>query len=325
MKVLILGGTRFLGPALVESLTARGHNVTLANRGLSDPDGIAGIEQLVLDRADGHAGLEGRRWDAAIDTSGMLPGIVADAAGRLAPYVGRYCFISSISVYQEASSPIDESSPTVDIPDPLPEVVTPETYGALKLLCERAVWSAFGARAFVVRPGLVVGPRDRSDRFTYWVRRIADGGTVLAPGRPDRNVQFIDVRDLAEWLVHGLENELSGTYNATGPAEALTMGALLDTCARVAGIAPHLVWLSDAQIEAAGLGAWIELPLWIPEKDDAVIRAVDFRRALAAGLRFRPLAETVGDTLGWDRSRPRDVTLNAGLDREREAAALAGV
>jgi 2'-hydroxyisoflavone reductase len=325
MDVVILGGTRFLGPALVDALHERGHRATLANRGLSEPEGIGGTEHLPLDRTAGHEAFEGRSWDVAIDTSGMLPGGVGHGAGRLAAHVGHYCFVSSISVYREASTPIDESSPTVEIPAELPEAVTAETYGALKLACERAVWTAFGARALVVRPGLVVGPRDRSDRFTYWVRRVAEGGTMLAPGRPERNVQFVDVRDLALFIVTALENKTSGTYNVTGPAEPLTMAEFLDTCARVAGIAPQLVWLSDAQIEAAGLGAWIELPLWIPEKDDAVIRAVDCRRAIAAGLRFRPLKETVGDTLGWDRSRSREIPLNAGLDAEREAAALATV
>ena len=323
MNVLILGGARFLGRALVDALAARGDRITLANRGLSEPAGIPGTEHLLLDRSAGYSALAGRSWDAVIDTSGMLPGVVSEAARALAGSTGRYCFVSTISVYRDGVDPLDETSPTVDIPLDLPSEMTPETYGALKVLCERATSEAYGRHALIVRPGLIVGPYDRSDRFTYWVRRVARGGTILAPGRPERTLQFIDVRDLAEWIVAAIASGRSGTFNATGPRSPLTMRAVLDACARIAGSTPRFVWLSDAQLAAAGLGPWMQVPLWIPEGEDAMIRAVDISRAIDAGLTFRPLDETVDATLQWDRTRPQNEPLKAGLSEEREAAALA--
>lgn len=300
MDVLVLGGTRFLGRAVVDALLANGSRVTLVHRALSEPNGIPGTESIVFDRAEGHAPLRDRHWDAAIDLSGTLPAIVADAAQTLAERVGRYLYVSSISVYREdAAPPIDEASATVDIPETLPDEVTIEAYGAQKVLSERAVQAAFGDRAIVVRPGLIVGPRDRSDRFTYWVRRVARGGTVLAPGRPERPVQFIDVRDLGAWIARAVAAGASGTFNATGPAAPLSMGDLLATCALVAGASPRFVWVSDGTMTAEGLGPWMEVPLWVPEGEDALVSDVDCRRAIAAGLTFRSLEETVRATLDW--------------------------
>ena len=326
MEILILGGTRFLGRALVDACIGQGDRVTIVHRGKSMPEGISGAESLVFDRAEGHAPLAGRRWDAAIDTSGQLHRIVGDAARTLAGSVDRYCFVSSISVYQDSNEKIDEWSPTVEIPPDLPAEMTMETYGAQKVMCERAVEQVFGERAFVVRPGLIVGPHDVSDRFTYWVRRIgeaSDREAVLAPGNPERAIQFIDVRDLAEWMVRAVRDGASGTFNATGPERPVTMRATLESCARVASTSPRFVWLSDAEMAAAGLEPWMQVPLWIPEGEDGLVSKVDIGRALAAGLRFRPLDETVRATLEWDRARPQDAPMRAGIARDREREVLA--
>jgi 2'-hydroxyisoflavone reductase len=322
MDVLILGGTHFLGRALVDALVAGGDAVTLVHRGVAAA-GLPGTTSIVFDRNDGHALLAGKRWDAVIDCSGMQPHVVADAAQALAECVSLYCFISTISVYRDGVEPIDERSPVVDVPHDMPPDVTGATYGPKKVLCERAVEATFGERALIVRPGLIVGPYDRSDRFTYWVRRIAAGGTIAAPGRPERTVQFIDVRDVAEWVVRAARARLGGTFNATGPAAPLAMRTVLDACANVARTTPRFVWISDSDLLAAGVGPWMEMPLWIPDSEDAMIRAVDCRKAIAAGLAFRQLDDTVAATLAWDRTRSREVALQAGLASDREAALLA--
>lgn len=322
MEVLILGGTRFLGRAIAETLLARGHRVTLFHRGATLPDGIEGAENIVGDRTQSLDALRGRRWDAAVDTSGTLPAVVERSVTLLQGSVAKYAYVSSVSVFRDGSVAIDENGPLVEIPASLPDEVTIEAFGAQKVLAERAVVAGFGERAFVVRPGLIVGPHDRSDRFTYWVRRIADGGTILAPGRPERFVQFIDVRDLAEWMVRALEAECAGTFNATGPADVWTMQHVLDTCANAVGVAPQIVWVPEEFLLAENVGAWIEVPLWVPELDDAMLHAVDCRRAIESGLTIRPLEATVRATLEWDRGRSRQAPLAAGLARERETQLL---
>ena len=322
MDVLVLGGTRFLGRSIAETLLARGHRVTLFHRGATLPAGIAGAENVLGDRTRSLAALRGRHWDVAVDTSGTLPAVVEQSLAALEACVARYCYVSSVSVYRDGSVAIDEESPIVEIPATLPAEITPEAYGAQKFLSERAALAAFGERAFVVRPGLIVGPHDRSDRFTYWVRRMAEGGAILAPGRPERFVQFIDVRDLAEWMARALENECAGTFNATGPADAWTMQQVLNTCAAVAGVTPRIVWIPEEFLLANEVGAWIEVPLWVPERDDAMLHAVDCDRAIESGLTIRPLEETVRATLEWDRGRARDLPLAAGLAAERETELL---
>jgi 2'-hydroxyisoflavone reductase len=322
LDILILGGTRFLGRSIAETLLARGHKVTVFHRGATLPDGIAGAENILGDRTQSLAALRGRHWDAAVDTSATLPGLVERSVAVLKDCVARYCYVSSVSAYRDAAVAIDENSPTVEIPASLPDEVTVEAYGAQKVLSERAVLSGFGDRAFIVRPGLIVGPHDRSDRFTYWVRRMADGGTILGPGRPARFVQFIDVRDLADWMVRALEGGCSGTFNATGPADAWTMEQVLDTCATAAGVASQMVWVSEEFLLAQGAGPWIEVPLWVPELDDATLHAVDCSRATESGLTIRPLEETVRATLAWDQGRSRNDPLAAGLTPEREARLL---
>jgi 2'-hydroxyisoflavone reductase len=321
MDILILGGTRFLGRATAEALMARGHRVTLFHRGQTLPEGLSGAENVIGDRAQGLESLAGRHWDAAIDMWATVPAVTASAATMLASQVERYWYVSSLSAYREdAPAPILESSPLVDVPDVLPSEVTMEAYGAQKVASERAVLETFGERATIVRPGLIVGPYDRSDRFTYWVRRVARGGTILAPDRPERLMQFIDVRDLGEWMATGLERGLSGIYNATGPA--IRVGDVLEVCAKVAGTAPAFVWIPEAWLLREGVGPWMELPLWVPLEQEAMITGTDCSRAARDGLVFRPLEQTVRDTLAWDRTRPLDEPLKAGLDAEKETRLL---
>src|SRR5262249_55921530 len=245
MKLLILGGTIFLGRYLVEAALAAGHDVTLFNRGQHNPELYPEVEKLRGDRDGGLAALRGRRWDAVVDTSGYLPRVARASAELLADAVDHYTFISSISVYPHFRSlGTDESAPVDTLDDPNIEEVTGETYGPLKALCEQAAEQALPGRTLVIRPGLIVGPHDYSDRFTYWVRRVAQGGEVLAPERPDWHTQIIDVRDLAEWTLRMAERRLVGVYNATGPAYDLSFGQLLDTCRAVSGSDARFTWVS---------------------------------------------------------------------------------
>ncbi len=323
MRLLILGGTVFLGRHLVEAALARGHDVTLFNRGQQNAELFPDLEKLRGDRDGGLAALQGRRWDAVIDTSGYVPRLVRDAATALANTVDHYTFISTISVFADVREPgVDEQGAVGTLPDPSVEEVTGETYGPLKALCEQAAEAAMPGRVLVVRPGLIVGPFDPTDRFTYWPRRVARGGDVLAPGRPERPVQIIDARDLATWTIRLIEQRQTGIYNATGPDYTLSMGHLLTECRSVTGSDAHFVWVDDRFLLDAGVGPWMELPLWIPEGEMSGLLQVDCRKAWAAGLSFRRLAETIRDTLAWDMSRPDGVERKAGMAAEREATVL---
>jgi 2'-hydroxyisoflavone reductase len=324
MKLLILGGTRFLGRHLVDAALAHGHEVTTFTRGEHDDVLPDGVERLRGNRDGGLSALEGRRWDAVIDTSGYVPRVVRAGAELLAGAVDRYTFISSISVYRDHATTvgIDESAPVGTLPDPSVEEVTGEAYGPLKALCEDEVRRVFGASAFVVRPGLIVGPYDPTNRFTYWPHRIAQGGEVLAPGRPGVPAQFIDARDLAGWTVRLVESGTGGAYNATGPDRTLTMGEVLETAREVSGGDARFTWVDDAFLQREDVGPWMELPLWLPEAEAPGFATVNCARAFAAGLTFRPLAETVRDTLTWRATQPADATWPAGLKREREAELL---
>lgn len=320
MRLLVLGGTVFLGRHLVDLASARGHAVTLFNRGRSGPDLFPDVEQIHGDRDGGLNALRGRSWDAVVDTSGYVPRVVRAAAEILAPTTEHYTFVSTLSVYEDWSAePLDETAAVGRLEDELTEDVTGASYGPLKALCEAAVERAFPGRAFIVRPGLIVGPCDPSDRFTYWPARVAEGGEVLAPGRPERTVQFVDVRDLAAWILDMAERGAAGIFNATGPEEPLTMQGLLDECIAVLRSAAVLTWVTESFLLERGVAPWTELPLWIPNADDHF----DCRKAIAAGLRFRPLAETVRDTLEWDAARPAERPRRAGLSREREREILA--
>jgi len=332
MRLLILGGTVFLGRHLVNAARARGHAVTLFNRGRSRPDLFPDVERLTGDRDGDLAALAGRTWDAVIDTSGYVPRIVRKSAERLRDAVGHYTFVSSISVYADgAALGADESAPAGTLEDPTVEAITGETYGPLKALCEAAVVESLGDRAFIVRPGLLVGPFDPSGRFTYWVTRIADGGDVLAPGDPRMQVQFIDARDGAEWMVRCAEAGVTGVQNMTGPRETLTMEGFLEAARDVLNPGARFEWVAEQFLLDRGVAPWTEVPLWIPSSDRGVL-AVSIERALASGLAFRPLASTLRDTLAWRRSpdanraAPERVTAGPrpqiGLAPDRERALI---
>ncbi len=328
MKLLIIGGTRFLGRAVVDAAAAAGHELTLFNRGQSNPDLYPEIEQLVGDRDGGLEPLRGRRWDAVIDTCGYFPRVVSQSAELLADAVDHYTFISSISVYADPSAPdLDENGTLATMEDEALEEITEASYGPLKVLCEQAVSRAMAAgskgdRALLVRPGLIVGPHDPSDRFTYWPYRVARGGEVLAPGEPEHPVQIVDVRDLAEWILHAVQAWLTGTYNLAGPAEPLRMGSVLDQCRQISGSDASFTWVSESFLEEHQVEAYTEMPLWVPEAFIGLER-VDCRKAIAAGLVFRPLEETIADTLAWQGSRAEDYQWRGGLSAKREAELLA--
>lgn len=319
MNLLVLGGTVFLGRHVVHVARARGHDVTLFNRGKSGPDVFPDVETITGDRKESLEPLAGRRWDAVVDTCGYVPRVVSASATALADAVSHYTFISSGSVYEDFTGAGDESSKVGTLEDPTVEEVTAETYGPLKALCERAAEAAMPGRVLNVRAGLIVGPNDPSDRFTYWPHRIAKGGDVLAPDRKDMNVQFIDVRDLAEWIVGSAERNVTGIYNATGPVEDLAFAPLLEACRRVTGSGAQIEWVGEKFLLDHEVGPWMELPLWIPEED----LRMDCTRAFETGLTTRPVDETIRDTLAWAMSRPADWTWRAGMDPEKERTLLA--
>lgn len=327
LRILILGGTGFIGPHFVETARRQGHSVTLFNRGKRNPDLFPGIETLLGDR-DGELGaLEGRDWDAVIDNSGYVPRHVRLSAGLLSGHVGRYLFISSISVYASFTEPgMDEDDAVAALEDESIEEVNGETYGALKALCEQAVESIYGNAATIVRPTYIVGPRDTTDRFTYWPVRVARGGEMLAPNSPADPIQIIDVRDLADFVVGCLEHDVAGRYNACSPAGAITMGDVLETSRRVTAADTRFTWVRDDFLESRGLLETNEIPIWSsPRGDFRGGSLVSSARAVAQGLRFRPLETTITDTLAWHRLRPEEqrAKLRAGLTAEREAELLA--
>lgn len=324
MKILILGGTVFVGRAIVEACIGRGHEVTLFNRGQRNADLFPELEQLRGNRDGDLEALRGRRWNAVIDPSGYLPRLVRASAELLAEAVDHYTFISSISVY--AGFPtrgMDESAPLGTLDDPSAEEITGETYGPLKVLCEQAVAETFPGRSLIVRPGLIVGPHDPTNRFTYWVDRVARGGEVLVPDAPEQDVQVIDARDLAEWVVELVERRQTGIYNATGPAYHLTLQQVLETCKTTTSSDAQWVWVDPEFLAAQGVEQWTDLPLWIRDTQTMVgFSAMSIERALAAGLTLRPLATTIADTLAWSRALPADTERRAGLAPEREAELL---
>jgi 2'-hydroxyisoflavone reductase len=327
-RILILGGTGFLGPQLVEVARARGHSVTLFNRGKTRPGLFPDVEKLQGDRDpnrdEGLKALQGRQWDAVIDTSGYVPRIVKASAELLAPNVGHYVFVSSISVYEDMSKPgLDESAPVATMPDETSEAVR-EHYGALKALCEKAAEAAMPGRVTNIRPGLIVGPDDPTDRFTYWPVRVERGGEVLAPGDGSDPTQFIDARDLAAWMILAVERRHLGVYNATGPSQPLPMRGLLEACQKAGGNKATLTWVDTAFLEKQNVAPWGDMPVWIPSTGEGR-RGVSNAKAVALGMTFRPVEETVRDTLAWWKAQPpeRQAKLRAGLSAEREREVLA--
>jgi 2'-hydroxyisoflavone reductase len=324
LKILVLGGTVFVGRALVEVAVARGHEITLFHRGqhnVERPDTVATIHG---DRDGGLAPLAGGRWDAVLDVCGYFPRIVRQSAELLASRADLYVFISTLSVYRDfAVRHLDEDYPLAELEDPSVEKIEPKTYGGLKVLCERVVEQAVPGRSLIIRPGLIVGPNDPTDRFTYWPARMARGGEVLAPGDPQGELQFIDVRDLAEWVVSMVEEGSAGAYNATGRGAPVTFERLLEECGKAAGQEAAVTWVAESFLLEQKVAPWIDLPLWLPCKPEfAGFSSVRIERALNRGLGFRPLAETVRDVLAWNAARPADRQPAAGLDPAREQELL---
>ena len=337
MKLLIIGGTRFVGRHLVAAALSRGHEVTLFNRGNSPMFARpAGVDVIVGDRNTDLDRLRGRQWDAVVDTCGYLPRSVKAAAELLSGAVDRYVFISSQSAYADVSVPgVVETSPLATLTsEQLAEAYRIDSsgypsygalYGGLKALCEQTIEEVMPGRALIVRPGLIVGPYDYTDRFTYWVMRVARGGEVLAPGRPERPVQFIDARDLAEWIVSMIEGRAAGVYNANRLPRTMTMRDVLEECRVASESDASFTWVSEAFLREEQVAAWSELPLWLPEEEAPQLRGfmfIDCDKAFAAGLRVRSLRETIGDTLSWARRKLSDAPLKAGLDAAREESLL---
>ena len=336
-KLLILGGTRFLGPALVEAAVAKGWTLTLFNRGKSNPGLFAGrpIEEIHGDRnvAEDVKKLAGKKWDAVVDTSGFFPKQIRSAMEVLSGNVGQYVFISSISAYDAPTKPgMDEMAKMARLAagtdvDAIKDI-SEGNYGALKYLCEEAAEKAMPGRTLNIRPTFIVGLRDASDRFTYWPVRVQRGGEMLAPGRPADPVQVIDVRDLGEWTIRMVESGTNGVFNAAGPKERLGIGTLLETCKKVTGSNASITWVDEATMKELGISPDGDFPIWVsPSSDEAGLGAVSNARAVKAGLTFRPLAVTIEETLAWWKTLPeeRRKELRAGLPPEKETAALAAL
>ena len=322
MRLLVLGGTVFLGPHVVSAALERGHAVTIFNRGRHSTHVSSEVEQVRGDRNIDIGALRGRRFDAVIDTSAYVPAHIRSAVEALCDSAEHYVFISTISVY--AAFP-----PQTSVDERARTAVGEEGYGASKARCEEVLEATWPGGATLIRPGLIVGPRDPTDRFTYWPRRVEAGGRTLAPGRPLRPVQLIDVRDLAAWSVRVAEDRVAGVFNAVGPASVLTMGELLAECRRELKSDAEFVWIADDDLIAAGVQPWTDLPLWIPEADPehGGMLLASNAAAVRAGLRFRALADTIRDTREWDRregaTAPALPIRVTPLDRTRESQILA--
>lgn len=332
LRILMLGGTGFIGPHMVRYAVERGHQVSIFTRGRREIDLPESVERLVGDRNDDHTALEGRTWDVVLDNNAQDYRWVQKSAALLADAAQQYVFVSSISAYALEGFGWDRSEevmlePMVD--EDYARIEPPEgwrdgddaPYGLMKTLSEDIVHAAFPGRATIVRPGLIVGPGDLTDRFTYWPVRLDDGGEVLAPGNPDHANQVIDQRDLTEWIVRLAENGTAGDFNATGPGERLSMGAMLEQIGSVIDTPHELTWVPEAFLEGQGVRPWQDLPAWIPGDP---LMYVDVRDAIAAGLTFRPLSVTARDTLAWDKARPAEERANRrfGMSREREREVL---
>jgi nucleoside-diphosphate-sugar epimerase len=332
LRILILGGTGFTGPYQVRYALSRGHKVTTFNRGKTHPDELPKeVEQLIGDRNGKLEALKDRQWDVVIDNPTTLPAWVRDAAQVLKANVDRYVFISTISIYGEPKEGPDENTSTerYDGTDPYKETIEAvrasgfKTYGPLKVLSEREAEKWFPGKTLIIRPGLIVGPRDETDRFTYWPVRIDRGGEVLAPGTTNDPVQFIDARDLAEWTIRMVENRETGIYNATGPAKPVGIGGMLDGIKDALKSDAKFVWATEEFLTEQKVQPWSDMPVWTGKEGG--LSRTNINRALSKGLTFRPLGVTARDTLAWFKSQPQDrqSKLRAGVTPEREAEVLA--
>ena len=331
LRILILDGTGFTGPYQVRYALSRGHKVTTFNRGKTHPGELPSeVEQLIGDRNGQLDALKGRKWDVAIDNPTTLPAWVRGAAEILKGNVERYVFTSTISVYADTSKGVDETAPLAKYEgaDPYKETLEAmkasgyKTYGPLKALSEKEAEKWFPGKTLIIRPGLIVGPRDETDRFTYWPVRIDRGGGVLAPGTPSDPVQFVDARDLAEWTIRMAENRETGIYNATGPAEPLGIGEMLNGIKGALNPNTKFTWIPADFLKQQKIEAWSDMPVWAG--DELGLARTNISHALAKGLTFHPLTETAGDTLAWFKSQPQDrkSKMRAGITPEREAEVL---
>ncbi|HEV8565273.1 MAG TPA: epimerase [Actinomycetota bacterium] len=328
MRLLVIGGTHFVGRHAVELAAARGHEVTVFHRGGSEPGhGFPQVEHVHGDRDGGLGPLKGGSWDAVLDTCGYVPRVVRESAMLLADAAEHYTFVSSLSAYPDEVGPgATEETPSHGAPFPDTEEVTGESYGPLKVACEIEVRRAFPGRASIVRPGFIVGPHDPIDRFPYWVRRSASGGAMLAPEPADLAVQIVDVRDLAMFMIDHAEKRTPGVFNVTGPEGVFTMRQLLEACVEAGAAGTRIVWaglefLRERGLHEPGEHGWEQLPYWYTEEPG--FSEFDISKALAAGLSVRPLAQTIADTLAWDRTREQIWPMGAGLDPQRERELLA--
>lgn len=319
MNLLVLGGTKFVGRHAVAEALARGHDVTLFTRGETNPDLFPEARHVRGDRNVSLAGLPSpESFDAVLDTSGYHPRPVGASARAFEQSL--YCYISSVSAYGDLSKlgVTTEASPLASLPGPVPDEFDQDLYGGLKALSEKTV-GLICPRSLIIRPGLIVGPNDSTDRFTYWPVRAARGGRILAAGPPDRGVQVIDVRDLATWLLNLLEQQATGVYNAVSQH---TIGSIIQACQEAADVPSEIVWASGDQLARHGVEEWIQMPLWVREDGEyAGLLASDLSKAQAAGLRSRPMVQTARDTLDWFRSERGGVesTLKAGMSPRDEA------
>jgi nucleoside-diphosphate-sugar epimerase len=317
VKLLVLGGTKFLGRATVEAALARGHEVTLFNRGQTNPELFREAEKIHGDREHDLSALAGRTWDAVVDPSGYVPGVVRASAEQLADSAGFYLFVSSLSVYADRSKTMVEGNALEELGEMPDDRLLEDfsNYGALKALAEHAVAETFPEAHANVRPGLIVGPHDPTGRFTYWPHRVARGGRVAAPAPPGDRVQFIDVRDLANWMVGLCESGDGGELNAVN--EGVSWSDLLGTCHDISSSDASFVWIDGKFLLEQGIEQWMGLPMWIEDEADKGLHRADISRAAQTGLTHRPLAETIEATLDL-----AETTEAAGLSPEREAALL---
>ncbi len=339
MKILVLGGSRFLGRSFVEEALAQNHEVTIINRGTQN-EGLKDVEILTGDRFGDLSSLHGRYWDVVLDTSGFIPYTVQNTVELLKDRVKQYAFISSISVYRDwIPENVDENYPVLEISleeanehskgagGPLYEY-----YGQFKALCERIVEDAMPGRALNVRAGQLIGPNDYTDRIPYWIHRIAKGGKVLAPGNPERRVQVIDIKDLSKWILSLMKSGTAGTFNATGPDRTLTMKEFLQACVRVTGSNAELVWADEKFLFEKGVSPWTEMPLWVPEQYPIAPEltepwkgafSISIEKAIASGLRLRPLLESLAEIYEWEKMRNlTEEEWKSGMNSEKERELL---
>ena len=322
MKILVLGGTIFVGRAFVEAAIHDGHDVWIYHRGKHPADFSNRINEILGDREGDLAELNGQYWDAVVDVSGYWPQVVGNSARFLRQKAGHYLFVSTISVYAENFMPSQAESAELVPPIESAEALNGETYGGLKVRCESIVRETWGDDSLIIRPGLIVGPFDPTDRYSYWIARVQQGGEVAAPGNPFQNVQFIDVRDLATWMLMMVTKHSRGTYNATGPASELNMSQFLDICSEVLSKKINPVWLSEEFLLQKGIRPFVDMPLWVPA-ESAAFNRVNITRATQTGLFLRPVDATIRDTANWLKTGGKGIGgLRAGLDRRKEEELL---